>query len=399
MTEKLYYSDPPMLEFDARATEVAVRDGRCEVVLDRTCFYPGGGGQPSDRGMLGGAKVIEVGYREEQIVHVVEPAISTGEVHGSVDAARRHDFMEQHTGQHIFSQALLTSGGLETVSVHFGDEDATIELKAETVDERVLRSAEDLANTIIKENRRVLLHEIDRSEVSRFPLRRTPPEAGRLRIVEVEGFDWAACGGVHVASSGAVFLAKVVGQEKIRGHARVHVMLGRRGFEDYGRKISLAQGLSRALTCGESSILGRVEELAKSERDTARELRRMKVLQAAADADDSAAAAKDVAGVYYVRRVFNEAGPDYLKAFADRVIASPGRVVIAIDRGADGFQWIVAHSLGNRAELPGLLSGLMGIADAKGGGRGARMQGVGAKNDAIPAFADAIEAALGRGLG
>jgi alanyl-tRNA synthetase len=121
MTEKLYYGDPSQLEFDARATKVDVRDGRCEVVLDRTCFYPGGGGQPSDRGTLGGAKVVEVGYPEEEIVHVVEPAITPGDVHGSVEADRRHDFMEQHTGQHIFSQALLTAGTLETVSVHFGE--------------------------------------------------------------------------------------------------------------------------------------------------------------------------------------------------------------------------------------------------------------------------------------
>jgi alanyl-tRNA synthetase len=343
--------------------------------------------------------VVEVGYREEEIVHVVEPAISSGPVHGSVDAGRRRDFMEQHTGQHIFSQALVTAGDLETVSVHFGEDDTTIELKADAVDARVVRSAEEIANTIIKENRRVILHEIDRSEVSRFPLRRTPPEAGRLRIVEVEGFDWAACGGVHVASTGAVFLAKAVGQEKIRGRVRVHVMMGGRALEDYGRKISLAQGLSRALTCGESSILGRVEELVKNERDAARELRRVKLQRAVADAEESAATGHPLAGALCVRRVFDAAGIEYLKAFAEKVVAAAGRVVIAMDRGPDGFQWIVAHSLGEQADLPGLIAGLMPVAGAKGGGRGARMQGVGERSEAIDGFADAIEEALARALG
>jgi len=398
-TEKLYYRDPSMLEFDARTVEVAAREGRCEVVLDRTCFYPGGGGQPSDRGMLGGSKVVEVVSRDGEIVHVVEPALGAGEVHGSVDPARRRDFMEQHTGQHIVSQALITVAGLETVSVHFGDEDTTIELKADAVDGQVLRQAEDLANTVIKENRRVLLHEIDRSEVARFPLRRTPPDAGRLRIVEVEGFDWAACGGIHVGSTGAVFLAQVIGQEKIRGHARVHVMLGSRAREDYRRKVALAQGLGRLLTCGEPFLLGRVEELLKNERETARELRRLKLLQAISDADESAAAARGMAGAMFIRRVFDGAGTDYLKAFADRVIATPGRVVTAIDRSAEGFQWIVAHSLGERPELPGLLAPLFAMAEAKGGGRGARMQGVGGRADAVSAFADAIESAVARGLG
>ena len=286
MTEKLYYADSGMLEFDAAVVRAAsLPDGRCEVVLDRTCFYPGGGGQPCDLGTLDGARVLEVREQEEEIVHVVSAAPGQGKVSGSVDAARRRDFMAQHTGQHIFSQALARAGNLETVSVHFGDEDTTIELKADSVDDGVLRDAEQIANAVIRENRRVILHEIDRAEVSRFPLRRTPPDEGRLRIVEVESYDWAACGGVHVASAGEVFLVKAVSQERIRGRVRVHVMIGGRAFEDYGRKVALAQGLSRALTCGEDSVLGRVQEMLAAEKEAARELRRLRAAQAAADAD------------------------------------------------------------------------------------------------------------------
>lgn len=403
MTEKLYYSDPSLLEFDALAVDVAVRAGLCEVILDRTCFYPGGGGQPCDQGTLGGARVREVAYRGENIVHVVEPALGseavTGTVHGSVDAQRRRDFMAQHTGQHIFSQALLQAGGLPTVSVHFGEEDTTIEVQADAVDERTLRAAEDLANAVIKENRPVILHEIDSSEAAKFPLRRTPPEAGRLRIVEVDSYDWAACGGVHVASTGEVFLARAVGQEKIRGRVRIHVMMGRRALEDYGRKISLVQGLARSLTCGEAFVQGRVEELLKRERETERELRRLRLLQAAADADAAVTAARAIGAVMCVRRVFDAAGTEYLKAFAERVVAAPGRLVIAIDRTADAFQWIAAHSLGERLDLAEIVPPLLAAAAAKGGGRGARMQGVGARGDAIAAFAEGIEAGVANTFG
>ena len=163
MTEKLYYKDTLQLEFDACVVEMAMREGRCEVILDGTCFYPGGGGQPCDLGTLGGARVVEVGYRDEggdphgRIAHVVEPAldVKTGTVlHGVVDAARRRDFMQQHTGQHIFSQALMQAGKLETVSVHFGDDDTTIELKADSVSEKILAAAEEIANAVIRENRR-----------------------------------------------------------------------------------------------------------------------------------------------------------------------------------------------------------------------------------------------------
>jgi alanyl-tRNA synthetase len=306
--------------------------------------------------------------------------------------------MEQHTGQHIVSQALMRAGSLPTVSVHFGEEHTTIELAAESVDDRTLERAEEMANGVIKENRRVILHEIDSTEASRFPLRRTPPDAGRLRIVEVDSFDWAACGGVHVASAGEVFLIKAVATERIRGRVRVHLMMGRRALRDYGRKVALAQELSRALTCGESFIADRVRELMTGARESAKELRRLRLAQAAAEADGAIASAQRVGGVTCVRQVFDAAGQEYLKAFVERVVAVPGRVVIAIDRHADGFQWIAAHSLGGRLELPAILPPLFEIAGARGGGRGARMQGAGTRSDAAAAFAEAVEAELGRRL-
>ncbi len=254
------------------------------------------------------------------------------------------------------------------------------------------------ANGIIRENRPVLLHEIDRAEVSLFPLRRTPPDEGRLRIVEVQDFDWAACGGVHVSSSGEVFLVKAVSQEKIRGRVRIHVMIGGRAFEDYRRKIALAQGLTRALTCGEDSILGRVQEMLIAEKEATRELRRLRAAQAAADADAALPGARKVPGAVLVRRVFDECGPDYLKAFVERLLSAPGRIIIAADRGKDSFQWIVAQSVGDRLELALIVPGHFDTAGAKGGGRGARMQGVGSRPEALEKFAEAVEAGIIRAL-
>jgi alanyl-tRNA synthetase len=306
--------------------------------------------------------------------------------------------MEQHTGQHIFSQALLRAGKLETVSVHFGDDDTTIELKADAIEESTLREAEDLANAVIKENRRVLLHEIDPSEVSKFPLRRTPPDAGKLRILEIENWDFAACGGVHLSSTGGVFLIKAIAQEKIRGRVRVHVMMGKRAMEDYGRKVSLVQGLGRTLTCGEADIPSRVAELLDREKESTRELRRLRAAQAAADADASVPGATALGQGVCIKRVFDAMGGDYLKAFAERVVAAPGRICIAIDRGTDGFQWIASHSLGEGLDLAQIVPAFFERGGAKGGGRGARMQGVGTRREAAAGFADALQAELARRL-
>jgi alanyl-tRNA synthetase len=215
-----------------------------------------------------------------------------------------------------------------------------------------------------------------------------------LRIIEVESYDWAACGGVHVASTGEIGLVKAVGQERIRGRVRVHVMMGQRALDDYGRKIALAQALSRELTCGEADILGRVQDMQTAARENTRELHRLQVNQAKADADAAMAGAQPLGAALSVRRIFEAAGADYLKAFAERVIATPERVVLAVDRSEDGFQWIVAHSLSRSLDLSTFIPGLLATAAAKGGGRGARMQGVGADREAIPGFLDAIEGEL-----
>ena len=402
MTEKLYYADPGRLEFDAAIVRSAdLPGGGCEVVLDRTCFFPGGGGQPADRGTLGGAAVT--GVREESngdIVHVLEGPVPQGRVPGAVDAARRRDFMAQHTGEHILAQALLQAGGLHTISVHFGDEEATIEVKADAIDDSVLAEAERIANRVIRENRRILIHEVHRSEASRFALRRAPPaEEERLRIVEVEGFDLVGCSGVHVRSTGEVFLIKAVSQEKIRGRVRLHVLIGDRAFRDYCRKVTLSQSLSRALTCGEDAILARVQDLQAAQLEAAREKKRLVGERAAADADAAVAAGRRIGDAVLVRRVLDRAGADYLKAFVERVTGAGGRVCIALDRGADSFQWIVAHSLEGGPELSAIVSPRMAEAGAKGGGRGARMQGVGARPQALEQFARVLEEDLARALG
>jgi alanyl-tRNA synthetase len=215
----------------------------------------------------------------------------------------------------------------------------------------------------------------------------------------VDSYDWAACGGVHVSSAGDVFMVKAVSQERIRGRVRIHVMIGSRAFEDYGRKIALSQGLSRALTSGEESILARVQDMLAAEKETARELRRLRTAQAAVDADAATAGARRIGRALLVRRVFDNCGPEYLKAFVEKLVAEPDRVCIAADRGTGAFQWLVAHSLAGGLELSGIVPKHFARADAKGGGRGARMQGAGSRPEALEQFFDAIEGELAGALG
>ncbi len=396
MTDRLYYREPYLLEFEANVIRAAAEGKGFGVVLDRTCFYPGGGGQPADKGSLGGVPVTGMREDGEDIVHLLSALPPEGIVHGKVDAAWRLDFMAQHTGQHILSHSLLDAAGLETVSVHFGEETTTVEIKAEELDDAKIRDVEDLANRIVKENRRVLIHETDAEGASRFPLRRKPPNEPRLRIVEVEGFDWAACSGIHVATTGEIFLIKILSVEKIRGRLRIHAAIGKRAFEDYGRKATLAQGLGRLFTCGEAEILRKVEELATRVKEQAGELRKLRAEKAASAAAEELSGARRLGGCLFVSRVFDGMGPEALRAFLEAATAGQGIVAACADRTPEGFQWAVAHSMGNSVDLPALMAPILSEFEARGGGKPNRVQGSGKNAARAAEFIHRIEEELAK---
>ena len=202
MTQRLYYADSYLREFDAAVIDAHPRDAHVGVVLDRTAFYPTSGGQPHDAGTLNNLAVIDVLEDEEdRIVHVVSERLQ-GTVTGTVDWSRRFDHMQQHTGQHILSQACVRALGAQTRAVHLGGEVSTLDLDRPELSLEAVASAEDLANQTVFEDRPVLVREVEEADLVSLQLRRPPKKHGRIRVVEVEDFDRSACGGTHVRRTG-----------------------------------------------------------------------------------------------------------------------------------------------------------------------------------------------------
>jgi len=225
MTDRLYYLDPYLREFDATVSRVDRRDDRLVVTLDRTAFYPTSGGQPFDTGRLGSMRVVDVVDEEDgSITHVIEPGTRNPEpgisnlepgasIHGAVDWERRFDHMQQHTGQHVLSAAFDKLFGVRTVSFHLGGAVSTIDLARE-MSEAEIAAAETEANRIVWEDRPVTIRFADAEEAARLPLRKESVRGGTLRLIEVEGFDLSACGGTHVARTGAIGLIAVASWER-----------------------------------------------------------------------------------------------------------------------------------------------------------------------------------------
>ena len=181
-TERLYYNDPYLVEFDARVVDAIDAAGGSGLILDRTAFYPTSGGQPNDLGTLGGTRVVDV-YEDEKsgaVVHVVHEPIALGPVHGSVDAARRRDHIQQHSGQHVLSRAFVQLFGLETA----GD----------AVSPGQLSEAEEAANQAVLENKPVKVCYIPPESAAGAGLRKASERMDEIRVIDIEGFDRSACG-------------------------------------------------------------------------------------------------------------------------------------------------------------------------------------------------------------
>ena len=220
MTTRIYYDDGGTTTFAARVMGCVASGDHFEVTLDRTAFYPTSGGQPFDLGTLGAAAVVDVVERDDEVVHVVTAAIEPGTtVVGAIDAARRRDHMEQHSGQHILSAAFDRACGVPTVGFHMGSDVSTIDLARE-VTAAGIEAAETAANLVIREDRAVRVRTVPADQVALLPLRRESTRSGPLRIVEVDDFDVSACGGTHVARTGEIGRVRVTTIEKKSRHNR-----------------------------------------------------------------------------------------------------------------------------------------------------------------------------------
>ncbi len=265
MTEKLYWKEPYSREFSARILKKEKGEEGFRIILNKTLFYPTSGGQLCDKGWINNIEVLEVFEEGDSIIHVLKVEPEGEIISGKIDWERRFENMQQHTGQHILSQAFWKVFKAETLSSNLGEEASVIELSLDRMDWKEVHEVESYANKIVYENREVISHFVKGEEWRKFALRKPPPKDEEIRIVEIKDFDFSACGGTHLARTGEVGLIKITGWEKIRNNIRVEFLCGLRAFKDFQMKHRIFKELSQCLTVGveelKDSVLRIKEEL------------------------------------------------------------------------------------------------------------------------------------------
>jgi alanyl-tRNA synthetase len=291
LTERIYYTDPYAIEFDAAVVQAETLDGKPAVVLDRTAFYPTSGGQPFDTGTLDDVRVVDVIDRDDDIVHVLDKPLGVGTVKGRIDWDRRFEHMQQHTGQHVLSAAFDHLLKARTESFHLGSTSATIDLSREVSPKDIERAVNE-ANRIVWEDRPVAIRFADADEAAKLPLRKEPARGGRLRLIDVEGFDISACGGTHVARTGGIGNIAVAGWEKFRGGTRVEFVCGVRALRAYRELRDTVSASVRLISVLPGELPAAIERMQAEAKDTKRRTKDLQSRLAAFEGNALAASAE-----------------------------------------------------------------------------------------------------------
>ena len=368
-TERLYYNDSFLREFEARVISCEPRGAQFEVVLDRTAFYPTSGGQPNDTGQLGNATVADVTEREDgAIVHLTDLALEAGPVHGTIDWLRRFDHMQQHTGQHLLSAAFVELFKMQTVSFHLGGESSTIDLAGASLSEDHAEAAERVTNQIIFGDRAIEMRYATREELAAAGVRKEVNREGVLRAVSVEKFDLQPCGGTHVARTGQVGLVLLRKIERQKQNWRVEFVCGGRAMRAARADFAALSEAARLLTCGQPDVpamlgktLGERKQMHRSRQTLLGQLASYEARELLQSAQCSTAEAPRV-----VRRVFDDADAAYLRLLATRLAAKPN--VQALLASRSGGHVVFAQSPGLAADMNTLLCEALTAAGGRGGG-------------------------------
>ncbi|MGA7771256.1 MAG: alanine--tRNA ligase-related protein [Candidatus Sulfotelmatobacter sp.] len=405
MTTRLYYQDSFLYDFDAEVREV-LEIPRPGLILDRTAFYPTSGGQIFDTGWITAdanskLRVTEVADTEDgKVIHYLEAPLKDlkpgTRVHGQIDATRRRDHMQQHSGQHVLSAAFVRLYNMPTVSFHMADDYCSIDLDTPALAKEQIESAERLANEIILENRAVDIRFVTREEAGKLGLRKLPPtERDELRLIDIRDFDLTACGGTHVSQTGqiaSILLRKV---EKVRQGFRVEFVAGQRAVATARRDFTTLTETAALF----SAHIYDVPQQARKSLDEIKSLRKQNEQSqeelAAAYAAVLLADAPDTNGRRLVVRTLFDRDLSFVKLLAQKLTRLSPSVVALLATTSPQPSLVFAQSAGQPFDMGALMKETMTNLGGRGGGSKDMAQGGVPSAEGIEARLKAIATTLG----
>jgi alanyl-tRNA synthetase len=364
---RLYLTDSHLVEFTTRVSRQWEKSGRNLITLSDTAFYPTSGGQPHDTGTIDGVDVLDVYEEDCEIVHVVErPIERSNNVFCEVDWTRRHDHMQQHTGQHILSQALLEVCDTPTVGFTIGPDWSTIVLETKP-EPKSLDSALRLANTIIDEDRpvNVLLPSID--ELEEMPIRGILPDKETIRVVRVERFDWSPCGGTHCSTTSDVRLIVLLGIRKEKDTHRLEFVCGRRAEETVLRHASAIAEVAAMLDVGSAEVVERTRSLLEKAQSHESKIEELREARLYSDKERLQASVRD-SRTGIIATVLDGRTVQEVRQLAHLLVEEPNTVAFLVGREQDKVGLAFARSIDRHEDMNHVMRHVCDETGCRGGG-------------------------------
>jgi alanyl-tRNA synthetase len=397
MTDRLYYHNSFLYDFEAEVEEIPASQ-RPAVILNRSAFYPTSGGQIFDIGTISidgnqALRVTEVADTEDgRVVHYLEAPVKDlppgTRVRGQIDATRRRDHMQQHSGQHVLSAAFVRLHNLHTVSFHMADDYCSIDLDTPNLTKEQIESAERLANEIIFENRPVDIRFVSREEAGKLGLRKLPAaDRDELRIVDIHEFDLSACGGTHVRQTGQIGCILLRKAERVRQGWRIEFVAGQRAVATARRDFT-------TLTETAGLFSAQIYDVPQQARKSLEEVRALRKQREQAQEELAAAQAAGLLsetlesnGRRIVIRTLSDRDMNSLKLLAQKLTRLATNVVALLASTSPPPSLVFAQSAGQPFDMGALMKQTMATLNGRGGGSKDMAQG------GVPS-ANGLEAAL-----
>ncbi|MGA8312582.1 MAG: DHHA1 domain-containing protein [Terriglobales bacterium] len=398
MTERLYYRDSLLYEFDAEVLDtVSASDSdlRTAIILDRTAFYPTSGGQVFDTGAIlpvGTAapqlRVAEVAQREDgtilHILHDSTPLPKGTRVRGLIDPERRRDHMQQHSGQHILSAAFVRLFDTPTVSFHMGADYCSIDLDTKGLNPQQIEAAEALANAVVQENRPVEIRFVTQEEARELGLRKLPPiEKDELRLIDIRDFDLTACGGTHVqgtAQIGCILLRKT---EKVRQGWRVEFVCGKRAISTARRDYTTLSDAAAALSAQLWDVPQQIQKLQKESRASQKSREQLHEEMAGLHAERMLSETQSIGERKIITGTFPDRDLSFIKLLAQKLTRQSPSAVALLSVTSTQPALVFAQSPGQPFDMGTLMQEALAKLGGRGGGTKDMAQGGPAQVDAI----------------
>lgn len=377
--EKIYYENVYIKKFIAEIIGINEEDGRFHIELDKTAFFPGGGGQSCDLGLIENHKVLEVYEKDGVIYHVTETKpIKIHRVKCEIDWRRRLDGMQQHLGQHVLSGCFFELFNVNTVSIHLGHDISTVDIKGMVTEDQI-KKVEKMANDIIASNYVVKSFVPKKSELKKMKLRRDLPKTKEeIRVLEIEDLDINACCGVHPNNTLELQVIKIKKWTKHKDNTRIEFLAGSRAVEDYFKKDEFSKEICRFLTANEEEAINGIKNLSNSmkalvdeNRSIREELSKYKIMEMIQQGED-------IKDLKVIRKIFENEDVKYINRLSTRICEDDNMICIFAVKQEDRANLVFTSSKNIKdISMNDLLKDSITLVDGKGGGSKNLAQGAG----------------------